>query len=252
MVKIANVTAYNAGMARSMLDKLFWVDKINPDCVVDFGCADGMLLKELERYYPSKQLIGYDIDPEQCALARRNTRAMIKNNWDEIVPMVPANSALILSSVIHEVYSYGNPESIALFWERVFGNTSPFRYVVIRDLAVSNWCMLAVSPEEETAVRSHADPRILASFEAVWGSIRSQKQFAHFLLKYRYTENWERELNEDYLPLSTEALLAKVPSTWRQVMYDHYLLPWLRQQVEHDFGIEWREATHVKLIVERP
>ncbi|MGA1049083.1 MAG: hypothetical protein ACO3UU_13830, partial [Minisyncoccia bacterium] len=41
----------------------------------------------------------------------------------------------------------------------------------------------------------------LISFEKVWGSIfKDYRNFIHFLLKYRYTDNWEREVNENYLP----------------------------------------------------
>lgn len=46
MEKIANNQHYNQAMAKSMIDKLFFLDMaVDIKSVVDFGCADGTLLK---------------------------------------------------------------------------------------------------------------------------------------------------------------------------------------------------------------
>ena len=47
---IQNYDAYNTRMSKSLIDKMFFVDKIEPDSIVDFGCANGLLLQELKRY----------------------------------------------------------------------------------------------------------------------------------------------------------------------------------------------------------
>ena len=50
---------------------------------------------------------------------------------------------------------------------------------------------------------------ITDGFEDVWGAIcdvRAKKvdtkRLFHFLIKYRYQENWAREVQENYLPVS--------------------------------------------------
>ena len=42
MTPIANMNAYNDGMRKSMLDKIWFLDKIDGDIdtVYDYGCAD--------------------------------------------------------------------------------------------------------------------------------------------------------------------------------------------------------------------
>lgn len=54
---------------------------------------------------------------------------------------------------------------------------------------------------------------ILRSFEDVWGDVcdvRARKvnvkNLIHFLVKYRYVENWEREVQENYFPVSQDRL----------------------------------------------
>ena len=62
-------------------------------------------------------------------------------------------------------------------------------------------------------VKQKADKHYLNSFEDRWGVINDNyRTFIHYLLKYRYTDNWDREVNEDYLPVSLETVKSKVPN----------------------------------------
>ena len=40
--EISNVDNYVEGMQKSLDDKLFFVDKLDFDVIVDFGCANGI------------------------------------------------------------------------------------------------------------------------------------------------------------------------------------------------------------------
>ncbi len=47
-------------------------------------------------------------------------------------------------------------------------------------------------------LRKKANLNQLYSFEKRSGSINNNyRNFIHFLLKYKYTDNWDREVNED-------------------------------------------------------
>lgn len=89
----------------------------------------------------------------------------------------------------------------------------------------------------------------MEDFTNIWGPISSQKKLIHFLMKYRYVSNWEREVSENYLPLNIEDLIAKVSEKYRAVYQKHYVLPFLQEQVEKDFGIVLEDPTHVQLIL---
>lgn len=55
---IKNYDSYISGMKKSSADKLFWMSKIEEiDTVVDFGCADGTLIREMNSEMPDLHYI---------------------------------------------------------------------------------------------------------------------------------------------------------------------------------------------------
>lgn len=46
---ISNLQSYIDGMNFTMKDKLFFVDTVDFDVIVDFGCADGTFLYEISK-----------------------------------------------------------------------------------------------------------------------------------------------------------------------------------------------------------
>lgn len=84
------------------------------------------------------------------------------------------------------------------------------------------------------------------------GSLKSNRNLIHYLMKYRYKENWNREVRENYFPLSLEGLLSKIPTDQYEIVYfENYILPYTSKKVKEDFGIEIRDNTHIKLLLEK-
>lgn len=249
--EIKDYNAYNHRMDLSMIDKLFFVDKIQPDLVVDFGCASGTLLRQLRRFCPNMDVVGYDADTEMAK--HSDEEVHIATSWDFIKSEVSMSKspALILSSVIHEVYHYGSKADIDAFWAKVFG--SKFKYIVIRDMVPSRGIDRVSCPNDIKKIyHKFLGTKALTDFERIWGSIENNRNLVHFLLKYRYLEpNWEREVRENYIPIAREDLLAKVPLEYDVVFHEHYVLPYVLQTVRDDTGIELKDPTHLKLILRR-
>lgn len=253
---ISNLQSYIDGMNYSMKDKLFFTEMINFDVIVDFGCADGTFLEQLSKIKPGVKLIGYDLDDTMLSKAqsRLGKRAIFTNNWYDAVKYTSTfkSPLLNLSSVIHEVYSYSRPNVISQFWnEQVFGGD--FKYITIRDMIPS----LEMDKQEINhfkddvrKVRSKTDKFYLDSFEKKWGTINDNyRTFVHYLMKYRFTDNWDREVNENYLPVSLETVKSKIPSEYKIVYEEDFLLPFLKEQVKKDFNVELTHSTHTKMII---
>lgn len=265
---ITDYSTYNTRMNISMVDKLFFVDKIRPDLVVDFGCAAGTLLKNLSHFCPEWNRIGYDNDINMVT-DHSCKESPITTNWDSITTMLQegviardANGAvsytpkykspaIVLSSVIHEVFHYGSKADIDAFWNKVF-NTG-FKYIVIRDMVPSRSVDRVSCPNDvKNVYHKFLGTKALTDFERIWGSIENNRNLVHFLLKYKYLEpNWEREVRENYIPIAREDLLAKVPREYDVVFHEHYVLPYILQTVRDDMGIELKDPTHMKLILRR-
>ena len=254
---ISDLQSYIDGMSLSMQDKLFFVDMLNFDAIVDFGCADGTFLESIMKSNPNVKIIGYDLDETMLSQARTRLgdRVLLTSDWDEVIREISHNKSplLNLSSVIHEVYSYSSGSVIKKFWdEQVFGGD--FKWITIRDMIPS----LEIGKEEINMfkddvkkVRNKTDKFYLKSFENRWGDINDNyRTFIHYLLKYRYTDNWDREVNEDYLPVSLETVKTKIPSNYKIVYEQDFLLDFLKQQVKKDFNVHLTHSTHTKMIIQ--
>lgn len=254
--QIANYDAYNQNMQTTLDDKLFFINQVKFDVIVDFGCANGVFLSKIQNLYPNVKIIGYDLDDTMLSKARAilGNKALLTSDWSEVVGELSnyKDPLLNLSSVIHEVYSYSRPIDVNKFWnEQVFGGS--FKYITIRDMipsVVVGREELSKWKDDARKVRIASDTFYLKSFEDKWGSIfQSYRVLLHYLLKYKYTDNWEREVNENYLPVTLETLKNKIPSSYKITFEDSFILPYLAQEVKKDFGIELNHTTHTKLIL---
>jgi len=248
MEKVPDIEGYVEKMEKSLLDKMFFMDKMFDPVtnIVDFGCANGVLIRTLQYLFPEHTYIGYDISPDMIELARQTVPgAAFYTEWDAMnIPF--GDSVLNISSTLHEVYSYGTAESVAEFWDRVFH--SGFKYIAIRDMMLSDGIKLMAEEDDVRKART-LFPEKLAQYESIWGPISIRFNLIHYLLKYRYTENWEREVRENYLPITVETLLSKIPDHYEIVYQEHYALPFLKQQIYKDCAITLQDCTHFKLLL---
>lgn len=253
---INNYDVYNKRMDKSFQDKLFFLDKIkdNVEAIVDFGCADGALIRHLSEL-TNIELVGYDSDYNMIDIAKSKTNkdnCLFNEDFGEIIEeeIIPQESLLNISSVIHEVYSYLDSKDIKIFWDMVLD--SNFKYISIRDLCASESINRPSNINDYTKLIQKAKPRFLSDFESVWGSVRENRNLVHYLLKYRFLENWDREVKENYFGLSLERLLSKIPMDKYEIIYfENYILPYTANKIKEDFDIELHDNTHVKLLLKK-
>ena len=257
---ISNPLKYITGLEKSAIDKMFFMDKL-PDNIslLDFGCANGFLLQMLSSFFPNNNYVGYDINETLIKQAIVNPKIYYSTDFVDAFKQIEfdKNKCLLLSSVIHEVMSYSSVEEVAAFWHLVFD--SGFNYIIIRDMiplltinrpAYDN-DVHKIYHALENRVKMPTTQRHLMEFQAHWGNIDNYKNLVHFLLKYRYLDNWEREVRENYMPIHLEDLWSIIPNDYEVVYKEHYCLPFLQDKVKQDFSIELKEPIHLKLILKR-
>ena len=66
MNRISDLDIYLTRMQRSILDKMFFIDKVFEPFkyILDFGCANGELIKAMKPMFPDYEYSGYDISRE--------------------------------------------------------------------------------------------------------------------------------------------------------------------------------------------
>lgn len=169
---INDLSIYLHRMQKSVLDKMFFIDKVFEPfgTILDFGCANGELIKALQAFFGEYTYIGYDLSEEMIAAAKENVKeASFFTEWDQM-QVDFSDSLLNISCTIHEVYSYSTPEDVEIFWNRVF--ESGFKYITIRDMMLSENTSAAADPADLEKVRRNPHyQRQLAEYESIWGPI---------------------------------------------------------------------------------
>lgn len=261
MTPVFDLKVYNDEMKKSLFDKLYFLDKIDANIIVDFGCAEADLIKFMYMLFPSYIYVGYDTSSEMIKLAKKNlggsdglpANIHLFDNWNNVKKLVETYNtpaAILLSSIIHEIYSYSNLIEHDVFWsERVFGGL--FDYVVVRDMMPKFSINRRSEINDIRNIRKNGDKGQLLDFEKVWGSIEENKNLIHFLLKYRYVVNWNREVLENYFPFYAERFLEMIPKNYEIDYYEEFVLPFTKRTIERDFGIMLKDTTHVKCIMRK-
>jgi len=261
MPEIENYSVYNDRMRRSMWDKAFFMDKVpGTELIIDYGCADGSLIRFLHSLFPAMCFIGFDIDPEMIAQAnlRRSENTWFFSDPDAMLRMIEElgierrRIAVNFSSVLHEIFHYDCDRAMIT---RLIGKIAP-GYLVARD-------MMYESADDEACVSEAAAQRIrerltdaqVEDFEQTWGSIRLRRNMAHLILKYKYTENWKRECKENYFSYTVEDLRALLDpeGAYVPILHSRYILPWCRYDAQNRLGLDLGDefTTHYSLILAR-
>lgn len=249
-----------------MTDKLFFLDYLPHDdyLFLDFGCADGSLIDALSKdsrcQGENHWFVGYDISEEMIHLAETKLdgnlrdQVFLTTHWEAAMDFIhkkttshPFKTVLILSSVIHEVYSYD--VSVDTFWSRV--TDSGFDFITVRDMMPSQTIDRDTDTTLYETFLKNQDkvlkPNQIADFEQRWGSLKNNKNFVHFLLKYRWTINWEREFNENYFPIYIEELTKRI-KPYQTLYLESFRVKFLDECIQKDFRLQLSDNTHVKAV----
>ncbi len=260
-IQIKDNEAYLSRMRRTYYDKAWFMTIIPPDIetIVDFGCADGGFIQFLKSAYPEYNYIGIDNNPYFIEICERNNIVCYKSLLELVsIPINHEKTLLVLNSVMHEIYSY---KCQLTFWRdiKVF---SP-KYIAFRDMYVRNCGEYGSRIEQdfENAIKGNFMEEHYNDFVNVWGKLVDGYTATHFLLKYFYNENWQRELEENYIPFHYRELHTKIRNAGYNITFERFFgLPYLKEKWHNDFNCNNhpqlklfidRLTTHLKLFLVR-
>ncbi len=284
MSPIKDLSHYNTEMRKAMMDKIFFMDKIDAKNIFDFGCGNGDVIGFLSEVFPDHYYFGYDENPEMIGLAidKPGSRGGFTSNFDKFLDIAKSteSKALVFNSVLHEVFSYKTHEEI----DTIFGKIAEvgFDYIVIRDMFYDEKIILrpqSFNNDDSTyhidrlaSVFRKADQKMIANFEnQIYDindfsgdrktSLTNEQDLIHFLLKYRYVENWDREVKENYFANNKNHGLIghlgkffTVPNKiirYDEVMHENFIPPFIADTIKKDFGFVLNHNTHIKIILKK-
>ena len=256
-----DLNIYTTEMAKSVWDKAFFMDKIpGAKCVIDFGCADGAMIRYLSSLFPDITFIGYDINRELIDMAQKTPPFNANliyfcgiweglNDLEEYVfdNFKKQEICINFSSVLHEVYSStGGIETI----QELIGKLEP-RYITIRDMYCDEHLPFTVPSFNTVWGPLPAGPSI--DFCNRFGPRKDWRDMTHLLMKLQWVDNgWEDELKEDYYSWNIDEFIDEIGGNYILSFNCRYQLPYLGEKWKKEYG--WYNPdihTHAQFILRR-
>jgi hypothetical protein len=244
-----HINRYNDSMRKSMMDKLFFIDKVDADIFVDFGCADGSMINLMNDIFPRKLYYGYDHNKKMIELSKKNNpedNCRFFTDWTELLETIKVSRiinknkvkvCLIFSSVLHEI------ENKTEFFH--FINFKSFDYLVIRDMYLSDDKYLTV-PQLMGVL-----DKIPHQLKAHYGSkLFETKNIIQAMFKSYYMHNLKHELKEDYFSFNKNHIRElEMKYHMKPLFKEFFLLTYWKDTLLKDFGFSFGKlTTHTKLI----
>ena len=248
MEEISNQKLYLERMSKPLQEKLKIARYIPKGIasLLDVGCADGTVTLALADMYPSISFVGIDLSQEFVNIAKGKIgdrkNVVFENCYlRERLANSERFDVVLFCSVLHEFFSYGEGIStIVKALADAHEILKPNGTLIIRDMILYDYA--GKSPlwigEMVEKVRARAEiAPLLADFENIFGVTSSVKQLNHFLLKYMYDDNWEREGRENYVPVSFEEYDQIFRLLGMSVLFQRSsTIPYLKNKWKDDFG----------------
>ena len=265
-----NLDIYTEEMSKSVWDKAFFMDKIiGAKLVIDFGCADGAMIRMLAPLFPNTTFYGYDINDDLIyeawtkleSPADKNTFFFHKerifadrhDSFEDMIAMAtqyykPDEICINFSSVLHEVFS-SSPSGKETI-RRLIEELRP-KYITVRDMYFDyNRNIVTTTQREHVINQLKIDPKYIEEFEKEHGTIVIWRNFIHFLMKYQWKDNgWEQEMKEDYFSWTLKDLINLV-GDYTSIFETHYQLPYYTEAWKNLFFIPTLH-THAQFILRR-
>lgn len=270
-----DLNKYAQEMAKSIWDKAFFMDKIiGVKCVIDFGCADGAMIRALSVMFPEIEFWGFDINDELIDMAWKaynenlpkndnikffrahRTSEFTEDSFTDMLRMAKHEFynheiCLNFSCVLHEVFS-SSPEGKETI-KQLITELKP-KYITIRDMYYNGSDgSFTYKSMNDIIKKFNIDEHYIEEFETANNtSILTKKGFLHFLMKYQWKDNdWEQELKEDYFSWTLYDLF-QLTGPYYQILFEaHYLLPYYAEKWK-DIGIlPTTDHTHAQFILRR-
>lgn len=262
-----DVKGYIERLDKSMTrkEKLFFFNKVklaSYDFIVDFGCANGRLLYEVDKQLGRKnkrlRLIGVEKNGD-IAIAYQFVHCFRWHKTLEDLPLIAMAKGkvlLILSSVLHEV-------DCSTKWDIINFAQQYADTVVIRDMyfQISGWKYNREKKKTANFINNNLN-LLTVNESRIWKDIYrptitggvNVKKLYEFFLKYTYKENWATERNEDYFCSTVRQVaseLVKGRYDFKLKYCKHYILPYKKKSVKQNFNYKMVANTHIKVILER-
>lgn len=255
MDDIVNPQRYLERMSKPLQEKLK-IAKFFPEgakTVLDVGCADGTVTIALAEMFPEIKFVGIDLSREFIDIAKERSAGIQNITFENVYLRERLASperfdVVLFCSVLHEFFSYGEGIStVVKALADAHEIIKPKGSLIIRDMILFDYMSESDLWIEriEKKIKSKGDlTDLVADFENTFGQLNKTKTINHFLLKYMYGDNWQREGKENYVPVSFEQYDRILKLLGMRDQYrESYTIPYLSDLWKNDFAFSEDELS---------
>ena len=253
---------YTTEMSKSVWDKAFFMDKIpGIKCVIDFGCADGAMIRYLSPLFPDIMFVGYDISKELIDRARKTPTFNANIIYFEDGPLAgvaaltryvlnsfkPEEICINFSSVLHEVFSSTGGDTVIKY---LITRLHP-KFITIRDIYCDD-SIPFIGIEQMIEMWNKLPDYYSQEFVKKFGTVLNWRDLTHLLMKLQWIDNgWEDEMKENYFSWTLDKLYPII-GAYSPCFEARYQLPYLSEKWKKEYG--WYNPdihTHAQFILRR-
>lgn len=237
-----NLTTYFERMSSNLNEKLGFIIDALPHLdiyqVIDFGCANGATTEALATLFPDIFFVGVD-RPDIVRSNNKNNTFKNITYVDNIQCLRMEDSTVLLLSVLHEIFSF-HVEPYK-FLDQFKGAN----HIFIRD-------MMFTPTEKDTMIYSEINSFMFERFKATRKSF-GKKEYAEYLLKQRYEDNFDEELKENYFSVHWKELSSYLYACLGLHCEEEYkymndfLEDDIRKQTKMELS-DYTKTTHCKMV----
>lgn len=247
-----NLNSYIRRLEKGMEDKLFFLPHLDMneyDVIVEFGCANGRLLRRIQPVVDRTitTLVGFDKNEDILEIARNISPEMVfTSNWEDVEKILSKKqkkSLIIFSSVWHEISQE--------YYENIFNEMKKFTTIVIRDMKAPIKGAEPIDAPTRDRIKKMVPEWQFNEFEEKWGRIDNKKTLYRFLLMYTYLDNWDNEINEDYFSTPWAEINWALEKDYDVIYLNSYTLEYKKDMIAKMFDHHMKDITHHQVIYTR-
>lgn len=270
MNDITDFKKYLSSLKNTFIDKAFFIEKLPEDInvIIDYGCADGSFLKFLKNIYGDRfKYYGVDNNPCFIEMCKKNSIKAVE--YIDELKVDLQKTCINFSSSLHEIFMATDPGTFfkSLFQLLRKRNISFPKVISIRDMYIKDNhnetdtkfilnCMYRFTRKCSEKFSEFLD------YVPIVNATNDSRECIHFLLKYMYDFNWQKEKFEDYLSFTKnyQSLMNLLidynyVKKWNFEYYLPYLIEkWKKDEMIDDYMeayIRENITTHTQLLYER-
>lgn len=263
------IETYLKLLRKTFRDKSFFMDYIDPHdirVIIDVGCADGSFIEYLRKFYPNYTYVGIESKEKFRTICTEKNITVFESIEDycEKCEIERSYVHMNFSSVIHEILTSCNMQTVMNMILTIAPRSYSIRDMYLNyrgpDFITDNSDqrkMLRMMTKSlvrdfnmemiDRFLRKEVSRNQFLVYSSLYAnhSINRLEYVYEFMMKYFYTSNLQKELEEQYFHPHIIQIEERLSRYYTTIARELYQMPWLTEKWIKDFDISFESISEI-------